>query len=106
MRMAGKAFPLGGRWRGTRRMREKYPKVAPSSVTCGDSFPQRGKPKLPLRPAPQPDKLELLSIFLLIQNAINNNTNYPHNSTCNIKYRDKWTDSFYSIIEINQNTDY
>ncbi len=52
------------------------------------------------------NKLELLSIFLLIQNAINNNTNYPHNSTCNIKYRDKWTDSFYSIIEINQNTDY
>ena len=51
-------------------------------------------------------KLELSSIFLLIQNAINNNTNYPHNSTCNIKYRDKWTDSFYSIIEINQNTDY
>ena len=60
MRMAGKAFPLGGRWRGTRRMREKYPEVAPSSVTCGDSFPQRGKPKLPLYPAPQPDKLEVV----------------------------------------------
>ena len=37
-----KAFPLGGRWRGTRRMRGKCPIVAPSSVTCGDSFPQRG----------------------------------------------------------------
>ena len=46
----GKAFPLGGRWRETRRMREKYPEVAPSSVTCGDSFPQRGKPMLPLYP--------------------------------------------------------
>ena len=40
----GKAFPLGGRWRGTRRMRGKCPVDAPSSVTCGDSFPQRGKP--------------------------------------------------------------
>ena len=46
----GKAFPLGGRWRGTRRMREKCPEGSPSSVTCGDSFPQRGKPKLPLYP--------------------------------------------------------
>ena len=36
--------PLGGRWRGTRRMRGICPVVAPSSVTCGDSFPQRGKP--------------------------------------------------------------
>ena len=39
-----KAFPLGGRWRGTRRMRGEYPAVAPSSVTFGDSFPRRGKP--------------------------------------------------------------
>ena len=46
----GKAFPLGGRWRGTRRMREKCPEGSPSSVTCGDSFPQRGKPMLPLYP--------------------------------------------------------
>ena len=38
----GKAFPLGGRWRGTRRMRGKCPEVAPSSVGCADSFPQRG----------------------------------------------------------------
>ena len=36
--------PFGGRWRGTRRMRGKCPGVAPSSVTFGDSFPQRGKP--------------------------------------------------------------
>ena len=42
-----KAFPRGGRWRGTRRMRGKCPEVAPSSVTCGDSFPQRGKPFIP-----------------------------------------------------------
>ena len=34
--------PLGGRWRGTRRMRGKCPAVAPSSVTCGDSFPRGG----------------------------------------------------------------
>ena len=27
-----------------RRMRGKLPAGAPSSVTCGDSFPQRGKP--------------------------------------------------------------
>ena len=39
-----KPSPLGGRWRGTRRMRGKCPAVAPSSVTFGDSFPQRGKP--------------------------------------------------------------
>ena len=39
-----KPSPLGGRWRGTRRMRGKCPVVAPSSVTYGDSFPQRGKP--------------------------------------------------------------
>ena len=37
-----KPSPLGGRWRGTRRMRGICPVVAPSSVTCGDSFPQRG----------------------------------------------------------------
>ena len=41
---ATKAFPLGGRWRGTRRMRGRCPAVTPSSVTCGDSFPQGGKP--------------------------------------------------------------
>ena len=53
----GKPSPLGGRWRGTRRMRGRcpavatnqpvllqYPQISPSSVTCGDSFPQRGKP--------------------------------------------------------------
>ena len=40
---AGKAFPLGGRWRGTRRMRGKCPEGSPSSVTCGDSFPQKGE---------------------------------------------------------------
>ena len=74
MRMAGKAFPLGGRWRGTRRMREKYPEVAPSSVTCGDSFPQRGKPKLPLRPAPQPDKLEV--VLLLVIEVDDKSTHY------------------------------
>ena len=39
-----KPSPLGRRWRGTRRMRGKCPEVTPSSVTCGDSFPQRGKP--------------------------------------------------------------
>ena len=40
-----KAFPLWGKVaRPERRMRGKYPGVAPSSVTCGDSFPQRGKP--------------------------------------------------------------
>ena len=39
-----KPSPLGGRWRGTRRMRGKCPGVAPSSVTCGDSFPKKGKP--------------------------------------------------------------
>ena len=57
-----KPSPFGGRWRGTRRMRGEcpaaatnqpvslqYPQISPSSVTCGDSFPQRGKPKpLPL----------------------------------------------------------
>ena len=37
-----KPSPFGGRWRGTRRMRGKCPAVAPSSVTCGDSFPQGG----------------------------------------------------------------
>ena len=37
-----KPSPFGGRWRGTRRMRGKCPEVAPSSVTCGDSFPQGG----------------------------------------------------------------
>ena len=42
--MVKKAFPLGGRWRGPRRMRGKLPASTPSSVTCGDSFPQRGKP--------------------------------------------------------------
>ena len=36
--------PRGGRWRGTRRMRGNRPQGTPSSVTCGDSFPQRGKP--------------------------------------------------------------
>ena len=41
---AGKPSPFGGRWRGTRRMRGKCPEVAPSSVGCADSFPQRGKP--------------------------------------------------------------
>ncbi len=49
---AAKPSPLGGRWRGTRRMRGKFPVDSPSSVTCGDSFPQRGKPyhpKTPLR---------------------------------------------------------
>ena len=40
----GKPSPLGRRWRRTRRMRGKCPEVIPSSVTCGDSFPQRGKP--------------------------------------------------------------
>ena len=44
-----KPSPCGGRWRGTRRMRGICPVVAPSSVTCGDSFPQRGKP---FRPPP------------------------------------------------------
>ena len=39
-----KPSPKGGRWRGTRRMRGICPGVAPSSVTYGDSFPQRGKP--------------------------------------------------------------
>ena len=39
-----KPSPLGRRWRGTRRMRGKCPEVTPSSVTRGDSFPQRGKP--------------------------------------------------------------
>ena len=43
-RITQKPSPWGGRWRGTRRMRGKLPAVAPSSVTCGDSFPQRGKP--------------------------------------------------------------
>ena len=51
-----KAFPLGGRWRGMRRMRGKCPgdttnqpvllqllQRSPSSVTCGDSFPQKGE---------------------------------------------------------------
>ena len=39
------SLPLGGKVaRPARRMRGKYPAVAPSSVTCGDSFPQRGKP--------------------------------------------------------------
>ena len=41
---AEKPSPFGGRWRGTRRMRGICPAVAPSSVTCGDSFPRRGKP--------------------------------------------------------------
>ena len=52
-----KPSPRGGRWRGTRRMRGTCPAAAtnqpvllqlpqssPSSVTYGDSFPQRGKP--------------------------------------------------------------
>ena len=42
------SLPLGGgRWRGTRRMRGICPEVAPSSVGCADSFPQRGKPFIP-----------------------------------------------------------
>ena len=52
-----KPSPLGGRWRGTRRMRGICPVVAPSSVTCGDSFPKRGKPQLvkkPIQPPPIP----------------------------------------------------
>ena len=46
-----KAFPLGEGGALARRMRGKYPAVFPSSVTCGDSFPQRGKPYrwLPVR---------------------------------------------------------
>ena len=40
-----KSLPLGGKVaRPARRMRGIYPGVAPSSVTCGDSFPRRGKP--------------------------------------------------------------
>ena len=74
MRMAGKAFPLGGRWRGTRRMREKYPEVAPSSVTCGDSFPQRGKPKLPLYPPRHRSPTNWNFTYL-----DNGNVNFPDN---------------------------
>ena len=37
-------FPLGEGGAPARRMRGKLPADAPSSVTCGDSFPQRGKP--------------------------------------------------------------
>ena len=49
----GKPSPLGGRWRGTRRMRGKCPEGCPSSVTCGDSFPHRGKPQRhPIKPSP------------------------------------------------------
>ena len=42
----GNAFPpfLGEGGAPARRMRGKLPAGAPSSVTCGDSFPQRGKP--------------------------------------------------------------
>ncbi len=41
----GESLPLWGKVaRPARRMRGKYPGVAPSSVTCGDSFPRRGKP--------------------------------------------------------------
>jgi hypothetical protein len=40
-----KAFPFWGEGGApARRMRGKCPEGAPSSVTCGDSFPQRGKP--------------------------------------------------------------
>ena len=43
-----KAFSLGEKVaRPARRMRGKCPAVAPSSVTYGDSFPQRGKPFIP-----------------------------------------------------------
>ena len=42
-----KSLPLGGKVARMRRMRGKLPADSPSSVTCGDSFPQRGKPKPP-----------------------------------------------------------
>ena len=38
--------PLGEGGAPARRMRGKCPASTPSSVTCGDSFPQRGKPYL------------------------------------------------------------
>ena len=41
----GKSLPpLGEGGALARRMRGKCPASAPSSVTCGDSFPRRGKP--------------------------------------------------------------
>ena len=39
-----KPSPWGEGGALARRMRGKCPGVTPSSVTCGDSFPQRGKP--------------------------------------------------------------
>ena len=58
-----KPSPLGGRWRGTRRMRGEcpavatnqpvllqYPQNSPSSVTYGDSFPPEGEAKIAVYP--------------------------------------------------------
>ena len=42
----GKPSPWGEGGAPARRMRGKCPESCPSSVTCGDSFPQRGKPYL------------------------------------------------------------
>ena len=48
LRLYGRALqkpsPWGEGGAPARRMRGKCPADAPSSVTCGDSFPQRGKP--------------------------------------------------------------
>ena len=44
----GSLLPWGEGGALARRMRGKCPVVAPSSVTCGDSFPQRGKPYMRL----------------------------------------------------------
>ena len=41
---AAKPSPWGEGGAPARRMRGECPKDSPSSVTCGDSFPQRGKP--------------------------------------------------------------
>ena len=41
---AQKPSPWGEGGAPARRMRGKCPAGSPSSVTCGDSFPQRGKP--------------------------------------------------------------
>ena len=50
-----------------RRMRGKCPEGSPSSVTYGDSFPQKGEAKAAVIPAPasQPDKLEVIALLLL-----------------------------------------
>ena len=44
MRGEERSLPHWGKVARMRRMRGSLPADAPSSVTCGDSFPQRGKP--------------------------------------------------------------